>query len=49
MRRLGCDGDGTTTGWNNDPRPFSWTRSADEIPETLAEYCQRITGLGAAR
>ena len=30
--------------WNKDPRPFIWTRSADDILETLAEYCQRITG-----
>jgi hypothetical protein len=25
-----------------DPRPFTWTKSADEILETIAEYCQRI-------
>jgi hypothetical protein len=28
--------------WNKDPRPFVWTRSADEILEALAAYCQRI-------
>jgi transposase len=28
--------------WNKDPRPFIWTKSADEILETLAAYCQRI-------
>ena len=28
--------------WNRNPRPFVWTKSADEILETLAEYCQRI-------
>jgi hypothetical protein len=27
--------------WNKDPRPFVWTRSADEILETIADYCQR--------
>ena len=32
--------------WNKDPKPFTWTKSADEILETLAEYCQRITGPG---
>ncbi len=48
MRRLGCDGDGAT-GWSNDPRPFTWTRSAEEVLETLAGDCQRITGLGPAR
>ena len=28
--------------WNADPKPFVWTKSADEILETLAAYCQRI-------
>ena len=30
--------------WNKNPRPFVWTKTADEILETLAAYCQRITG-----
>jgi transposase len=29
--------------WNKDPRPFVWTKTADEILETLACYCQRIS------
>jgi transposase len=28
--------------WNADPKPFVWTKTADEILETLAAYCQRI-------
>jgi transposase len=28
--------------WNKDPKPFVWTKTADEILETLATYCQRI-------
>jgi transposase len=32
--------------WNKDPRPFVWTRSADEILETIADYCQRINDSG---
>jgi transposase len=28
--------------WNKDPRPFIWTKTADEILETLAAYCSRI-------
>ena len=28
--------------YNTDPKPFVWTKSADEILETLAAYCQRI-------
>ncbi len=29
--------------WNKDPRPFTWTKSADDILETLAACCQRIS------
>jgi transposase len=32
--------------WNKDPKPFVWTKTADEILETLAAYCQRINGSG---
>lgn len=32
-----------TQGWNENPRPFVWTKTADQILETLAGYCQRIT------
>jgi transposase len=28
--------------WNADPTPFVWTKTADEILETLTAYCQRI-------
>jgi transposase len=28
--------------WNDAPRPFVWTRTADEILDTIAAYCQRI-------
>lgn len=31
---------------NNDPRPFVWTKTADEILGTLAAYCQRISQAG---
>jgi transposase len=29
--------------WNDDPKPFVWTKSADEILTTLAAYCERIS------
>ena len=32
--------------WNKNPKPFVWTKSADDILETVAEYCQRITDSG---
>ena len=40
------------TGWKKSvstgrhPKPFVWAKSADEILETLAAYCQRIIGSG---
>jgi transposase len=32
--------------WNADPKPFTWTKSADEILERLASYLERIPGAG---
>ena len=32
--------------WNKEPRPFVWTKTAGEILETLAAYCQRINDTG---
>jgi len=32
--------------WNDNPRPFVWTKTADEILESLAAYCQRINDSG---
>jgi len=29
-------------GWNDNPRPFVWTKTADEILDSIARYCQRI-------
>ena len=31
-----------TQNWNTNPKPFVWTKTADQILETLAGYCQRI-------
>jgi hypothetical protein len=31
--------------WNKNPKPFVWTKSADDILETAGEYCRRVTGL----
>ena len=28
--------------WNDDPKPFVWHKTADEILDSLATYCQRI-------
>jgi hypothetical protein len=34
-----------TSEWNKIPKPFVWTKTADEILETLAAYCNRINDL----
>jgi transposase len=31
-----------TEQWNDNPRPYIWTKTADQILDTLAAYCQRI-------
>lgn len=32
--------------WNENPRPYVWHKSADQILETLAAYCYRINDSG---
>jgi transposase len=32
--------------WNEDPRPYVWHKTADEILASLASYCQRINDSG---
>jgi transposase len=32
--------------WNDEPKPFVWHKTADEILDNLANYCQRINDSG---
>jgi transposase len=32
--------------WNTHPRPFIWTKTSEEILESLARFCRRISGAG---
>ncbi|MET9675962.1 IS630 family transposase [Streptomyces sp. NPDC006482] len=34
------------TDWNDHPRPFVWTKTADEILDKAAAYCRRISDSG---
>ena len=34
------------TSWNDDPKPFVWHKTADEILDSLAAYIQRIPDSG---
>jgi len=33
--------------WNEDPKPFVWKKTAEEILDSLARYLQRVTGHNA--
>ena len=32
--------------WNEAPKPFIWTKTAEEILDSLARFCRRISGAG---
>jgi transposase len=32
--------------WNDDPRPYVWTKTADQILESISFYCRRINQSG---
>ena len=34
------------TTWNDDPRPYVWTKTADQILESIATYCHRTNETG---
>jgi hypothetical protein len=34
------------TDWNEDPKPFIWTKTAEETLDSLARFYQRISGAG---
>ncbi|MFG1885336.1 IS630 family transposase [Micromonospora sp. NPDC049102] len=46
LRALENDLHAWATAWNDDPKPFIWTKAADEILDRLASYLQRIPGAG---
>jgi hypothetical protein len=37
---------GGNTVWNEDPKPFVWTRTAEEILASFARFRHRISGTG---
>jgi transposase len=42
VRELNADIRAWTKTWNNDPRPYVWTKTADQILESITRYCTRI-------
>jgi transposase len=42
VRELNTDIRDWLQHWNENPRPYIWAKTADQILDTLANYCQRI-------
>jgi transposase len=42
VRQLNADIRDWIETWNEEPRPFVWTKTADETLESIARYCKRI-------
>jgi transposase len=46
VRELNADIRAWIDTWNEDPRPFVWTKTADHILDSIARYCERINASG---
>jgi len=46
VRELNADIRGWIEHWNENPRPYVWTKTADQIFDSPTRYCQRITDSG---
>jgi transposase len=42
VRELNADIRAWISTWNESPRPYVWTKTADQILESIARYCTRI-------
>jgi transposase len=46
VRALNADIRAWIETWNEDPRPYVWTKPAEQILESIARYCKRINQTG---
>ena len=46
VRALNADIRAWIDSWNENPRPYVWTKTADQILESIARYCTRINDSG---
>ena len=46
VRALNADVRDWIQTWNDNPRPYVWVKTADEILDSVANYCKRITDSG---
>lgn len=46
VRQLNTDIRAWIQTWNDNPRPYVWTKTADQILESIGNYCTRINDSG---
>ncbi|MEV6602525.1 transposase, partial [Kutzneria sp. NPDC051319] len=46
VRALNADIRDWIRTWNDNPRPYVWTKTADQILDSIARYCSRINNSG---
>ena len=46
VRALNADVRGWIDTWNDNPEPYVWVKTAEEIPDSVASNCKRITDSG---
>jgi transposase len=46
VRALNTDIRAWIDTWNDNPRPYVWTKTADQILDSIAKYCTRINDSG---
>ena len=46
VRQLNADIRAWIQTWNDNPRPYVWTKTADQILASIGHYCTRINDSG---
>ncbi len=46
VRELNTDIRDWIATWNDNPRPYVWTKTADQILDSISRYCERINDSG---
>ena len=46
VKQLNADIQDWTNNWNENPKPYVWTKTADQILDNLASYCTAINDSG---
>jgi len=46
VRALNSDIRAWIKTWNENPRPYVWTKTSDQILESIARYCERVNDSG---